>query len=709
MVVVKVLEFIDADKEAFIKFEQDIKLKKYKVFSVGGLILLSFGEDNDSSDDFKELVEESAFDLGIDFAKAKLMYLDEAKGQVHNSVSVMNDFAKESGLDNISYGVPISLITELIDYIFKNEVKINTEISELILLEESESSSFVDDVTPKGSESSTFVDDVTLKGLESSSFVDDVLIREHYPVDKSNYLLEKSIALFDSHSHTRLPKFDDVTNKELQKEVVDAQFTVANARDRVIDEIYNRLKAETKDSKQRFEVQVLKNSRESHENTINTIERNLTNDINNLLASNDSEYEKAREDYVLAKIPSIRKKYDSEHYADYQSVLSKKIDEIRKESNKKIEEENQRFASYVEEVFKENNEKLIDKLVLDDIIDSYNKIATEQKELLMLHANGLKGKIGETMNEIINERNDLKSELELIASKEEEQKANEAGIINDKIEEGIRLTKEKLEKEAQKKLADALKKEQDLLSKLDLLDSTIESLKEENSSLKREYIVPIATEKKEDVKINEQIMPGTYPQQTRKLTVAKLVVGGLLGVSFLAVGLLGVSSLSGMHKDLTQQNQISKLNYLATLEANSRFKKVDEKMRDFGYKKNAISEMYLDNGLYISALRTDSGILNDFYDYLSKKDSEKQKEILGIVLKEKVLSASQEKGIRLRLAIVNKDTPTVVKLAKSIDKDSAKVAIAYLIDNKDLEDAQALLKTYPDAKLAEKFKLAKNK
>ena len=695
MVVLKLFEFIDADKKAFIKFEQEVKLQKYKVFTVASRILLSFGTDDNSSESFKDILELTAFELGVEHTKVKLVYLDEEKGQVYDSVSVINEFAKENWLDNATNGIEISGVSDFIDYIFLNETKVNAEISEFTLPEVTETADFVDDVIPE----------VT----ETVDFVDDVEEKEHYPVDKSNYLLEKAIALFDSHSHIRLPKFDDVTNKELQKEVINAQFTVATARDKGIEEIYNRLKLETKDSKQQFEVQVLKNSREAHENAINTIERNLASDINNLLASNDIEYEKAREEYVQAQIPSIRKKYDSEHYADYQSVLSEKLDQLRKISAEKIEEENRQFSSYVDRVFKENNEKLIDKIVLDDIMSGYNKVADEQKELLVLHANSLKGKIGDTMNEIISERNDLKEKLELIASKEAEDKANETKIINGKIEEGIKLTREKIEQEAQKKLDDALKKEKDLLNKLSLLDTTIESLKEENNSLKREHIVPttVTPTQSNVVKNDEQVVPKVYAKQSAKVTIAKFVLGGLLGVSFLAVGLLGVSSLSGIHKELEQQNSISKLNYLATLEANSRFKKVDEKMRDFGYKKDAIAKMYLDNGLYIPALSTDSGILSDFYEYLYKKDSDKQKQMLGFVLQEKVLSASQEKGVNLRLAVLNKDTKKVIELSQDVDKDSAKYAISYLIDSKDLEDAQSLLKTYPDAKLSDKLKLAK--
>lgn len=223
----------------------------------------------------------------------------------------------------------------------------------------------------------------------------------------------------DSHYHSRLPSFDEVTNKELQKELLNAQFTVAKARDKGIDKIYQRLKIETKHSKQVVETQVIKQAREAHEEVINTIERNLTIDINHLLNENDLQYEKDREAYVQSQIPNLRKEYDSKHFANYQSVLTAEIDQLRERSNREIQEENKRFSEYVASIFKESDEETISSLALDDIIAEYNKVAEEQKDLLIIQAKGLKGQIGETMAKMMNERDALKKELKQIELKAE--------------------------------------------------------------------------------------------------------------------------------------------------------------------------------------------------------------------------------------------------------------------------------------------------
>lgn len=51
-------------------------------------------------------------------------------------------------------------------------------------------------------------------------------------------------------------------------------------------------------------------------------------------------------------------------------------------------------------------------------------------------------------------------------------------------------------------------------------------------------------------------------------------------------------------------------------------------MKEYGYNKDAIAGMYLENEDYISALKTDSSILPEFYVYLNEQEAKKQQEIL---------------------------------------------------------------------------------
>lgn len=738
MKVVKVLEFIDANEDALSKFEQEIKKKKYTVYVVEEHLLFSFGETLDSAENFINELEDSAFDLDIDYAKVKFLYLNPETGKLVQSQTAIKDFASENDLEEYQGGMPISVVPYLIEYVFQNverfKVEIDENFNEEEIPSEAEKENFIDDFASDDS----FVDDVSeIKKVEISSseeveilseapeqhsineveeeqsVVEEPVVEEkeitageeveHYPETTHDYLLEKSIALFDSHYHVRLPRFDEVTNKELQKEVVDAQFKVSKARDKGIDAIYKRLKAETKNSKQAVETHVIKQAREAHEEVLNTIERNLAVDINKLLTENDAQYERDREAYVQSQIPNLRKKYDSEHFSDYQSVLSSEIDQLRNRSKREIEEENKRFADYVENVFKNSDEEIIDSVVLDDIIAEYNNVAEEQKELLMIHAKGLKGQIGETMSNIMQERDNLKDELHEFESKIEAQKIKEQERINAGVKAGIQEEQERLKKQTQEKLAKASEKEKELIQKMDALSITIKRLEEENKSLKREYIAPVEESSKKNSLTEEPMREIAYQKKDKRLTIAKLVVGSVIGVSMVFMAGIGVSNLMEIREELSQGNEIAQLRYLAELEADKKYDRVAKKMKELGYKKDSIALMYLENGFYTVALKTDSSILPEFYTFAEKQNTDTQKEIFENVKRKELLKGKKLQGVDMRLAVLENNAEEVIKLAQETDADSAKVAISYLISVKKLDEAKELLRTYPDEELSRKI------
>lgn len=733
MGIVKVLKVIDAEEEALVRFEQEVKKRGYKVYTDGEELLFEFGTTPETTEAFLEQVEEYAFDLNIDYAKVKLVYLNPETGEKDISNSVINEFAKDNDLEDISEGMPISILPYLIDYIFENESKFQSEI-EMLFSESKEIEKIADD--------DVFIDDVS-EEMESSKVSEDEeknvqpLVfeknqetnqeetvysendvvsqeekstnlqeqRENYPEAKNDYLLEKAIALFDSHYHSRLPSFDEVTNKELQKELLNAQFTVAKARDKGIDKIYQRLKIETKHSKQVVETQVIKQAREAHEEVINTIERNLTIDINHLFNENDLQYEKDREAYVQSQIPNLRKEYDSKHFANYQSVLTAEIDQLRERSNREIQEENKRFSEYVASIFKESDEETISSLALDDIIAEYNKVAEEQKDLLIIQAKGLKGQIGETMAKMMNERDALKKELKQIELKAETQQESVQERIDERVKKGIKEQLEQIKRETQEKLSNASKKEHELLQELETLTEVIESLKKENETLTRETLPTAHDTKIQMTENNAKQEP--YQVQDKRFSIAKLVIGSVLGLAILGVGGAGVYNLAGIKNELVQENSLAKERYLSSLETEGKLDKVAKKMKEYGYNKDAIAGMYLENEDYISALKTDSSILPEFYVYLNEQEAKKQQEILKNIKDKKILGDKQMQGVNLRLAVLGNNKEEVVKLSDKADKDSAKIGISYLIKNKDFENAGNLLKTYPDEVLARELKQAK--
>src|SRR5699024_11116030 len=96
----------------------------------------------------------------------------------------------------------------------------------------------------------------------------------HHEKENQDYLMEKAIELFDSHNPMSLPEFDELTHKGLQERVLESQFTVREARDKGIHEIYHRLKDETSESAETIRSNIIEGARKKHEEALNKIDRN---------------------------------------------------------------------------------------------------------------------------------------------------------------------------------------------------------------------------------------------------------------------------------------------------------------------------------------------------------------------------------------------------------------------------------------------------
>lgn len=747
--VIKGIEIID-ETSVLEEFEDAIRSKGLSVYQVGAdRTVYGIGDTEKERESLNEAVESNAFILNLDFARAKLLYVNRETGQIRESKNLMEQFVSEiEDIDDATEGVPVSLLPELIDYIGENPELTEDDMTAVFNAvksdehtetvsdegETEESSSalndfedefeddFFDDVeeaeetkeeqleTEQEEDPKEFEDD------ESESFSEDEEPAEEAQEDTENkdYLMEKAISLFDSQNPLSLPQFDELTHKELQKQVLDSQFTVSKARDKGINEIYNRLTKHKEESLETIKANVIAGAREKHEDVLNRIERNYNHDVEKLLNESNAEYEKDRENFIQAQIPIIRKQYDAKHYPEYESVLTTEIEQLRKQSDKEMNEERERFRAYVDNVLNDSQERAMSAVRVDDIIEEYNKVAEEQKELLLLEAKNMKKEIGATLSEIVKERDDLKEEINASQEELERQKQGEQERIDSGVSEAMQRKEQKLKKENKAKLDKAYAKEQELIKQIEKLETDLASEQEQKDNMRREYIEPA----QEVAATSGEATEGNHPAylheaESPKFRKIKFYVGCGVSAVFLLLFSAGVFTLIDIKDEMAKGNYYSQSSYLAQLESNERYDKAAREMKKFGYGKDSIAEMYLENGHYILALETDKGVLPEVYTFAEKtaEDQEAHQGILENIKENIELNAEYVNGIDARIAIINDDAEAVNDLTlekeEKVDSGSAKEAVRYFIDKKDYDAADKLLKVYPDAELSDELEEAR--
>src|SRR5699024_9743624 len=223
------------------EFEDAIRSKGLSVYQVGAdRTVYGIGDTEKERESLNEAVESNAFILNLDFARAKLLYVNRETGQIRESKNLMEQFVSEiEDIDDATEGVPVSLLPELIDYIGENlelteddmtavfnAVESDEQTGALNDFEDEFEDDFFDDVeeaeetkeeqpeTEQEEDLKEFEDD------ESESFSEDEEpaeeAQEGTEKENKDYLMEKAISLFDSQNPLSLPQFDELTHKELQ-------------------------------------------------------------------------------------------------------------------------------------------------------------------------------------------------------------------------------------------------------------------------------------------------------------------------------------------------------------------------------------------------------------------------------------------------------------------------------------------------------------
>lgn len=693
MKLVKVLEFVDTDAEELKKFADDVRKEKFDVYAVGSKVLFAFGESESSSQKFVRKIEDHAFSLGLDDSKVKLLTFDPETGNTHDFQELLKEFAKENGIEELEEGVPISRSPELMTYIYENEEiidkKIDTTLTEVkpavetkkqeieldpVVVENSEEPQTQTEAEETAESSNVFVDDVVEEDDIKANILGSILDSENkkdepeeeqtkeidknikdipeeistnkesgpYPIS-NEYLLKQAIALFDRQNHKELPRFDEVTNRQVQSEILNAQFIVANARGKGIEAVYNRLKSESDRSKKLIEEKIVPNGKKEHDSTLAVLEKNLSTDIDKLVEKEQKSYEEIKENFVQAQLPILRQNYDAENLGKHQKNLATAVDGLKQDTQDKIQLEKDRFNGYLDTVFKNSDEKVVSEVSIEDIIKDYNEVIEGQKESLKSYVEAIKQKVEEELNLVTSERDGLRNKVESLESERQldaEKLRKQQALESNKLKEVTTKSDEKIN---------------EIQKQLDKLTMDNEVLVQENHSLKLQSIPKMALMPEQNTDVQTQ-------SKDKKTSIKGYVIGGICAVVLLVSGFAGFTVLNhNISAQLAQEHKIAEQRYTSEKDSEEKYNKLSE-----AFKDNQVKEVKSE----ISNLQSDIKAHDDTKDRLNKElqainDSQDSDKVQKVEDKNKDITNNDKDNDKLKAELEEAQTKLAELNAKN--------------------------------------------
>ena len=470
--IVKGIEIINAQSSGLKQLINDAKqTSTINLVEVSGRIILEVVYDQDRNDDLINFIETHAFDLGLDYTQIQFVYLDTKNGQIISESQMALKFKLDQELEE-DEELPISMLPDLVEFIQGNSAIADEEIEELSDNQADnnqhennfekavgEQSGFEDDVSfeeePKENnqnetsysqgyieqqedfepEEETEILEEVKNLYESDQWSDEQVTEELIDSneDMKDPLYIKAIQLFDNSEKSELPIFKGLVLKELQPELIRVGFDVAKAKTIAVLNIYQMLKKNEEKALEMAEEVLLKKAKQSHEEAIDVIQRNLKTEIEKTKDEHHTRYESAKERYVQAQLPLLREKYDAENLDTFRETVKTKIAELQDRSEEKITDENGRFEEYVESTIKNSKNEATENIDVSEEINQYNQAVSQQVERLAERAKEFENQVKQATSELRDENGNLKSKLKDTQSKLDIQQSTEKQRIESEI------------------------------------------------------------------------------------------------------------------------------------------------------------------------------------------------------------------------------------------------------------------------------------
>ena len=221
-------------------------------------------------------------------------------------------------------------------------------------------------------------------------------------------LLKVAAQMFTNIDRSELPVFDPHTQKQLQKQIIEAETTIDRDRNKAVQRIWERLQQVKPGIEKSFDAH-FKDSNDRHGEVLKQIDANEAVAIADAKKTKQENYERARDQYVADQRQALQDRYDAEHRENFNATLNADVEQIKTSNEALRHQENHKFDEFRAKELDKYRDDELRKTNIDDIVSDFNAEVNAQVDMLKDSAGQFADQVGVVAADLDNQ---LKSSQE---------------------------------------------------------------------------------------------------------------------------------------------------------------------------------------------------------------------------------------------------------------------------------------------------------
>lgn len=206
-------------------------------------------------------------------------------------------------------------------------------------------------------------------------------------------LLKVAAQMFTNVDRSELPVFDPHTQKQLQKQIIEAETTIDRDRNKAVQRIWERLQQAKPGIEKSFDAH-FKDSNDRHGEVLKQIDANETVAIADAKKTKQESYERARDQYVADQRQALQDRYDAEHKENFNATLNADVEQIKTSNEALRHQENHKYEEFRAKELDKYLDDELRKTNIDDIVSDFNAEVNEQVDMLKDSAGQFADQVG---------------------------------------------------------------------------------------------------------------------------------------------------------------------------------------------------------------------------------------------------------------------------------------------------------------------------
>lgn len=206
-------------------------------------------------------------------------------------------------------------------------------------------------------------------------------------------LLKVAAQMFTNVDRSELPVFDPHTQKQLQKQIIEAETTIDRDRNKAVQRIWERLQQAKPGIEKSFDAH-FKDSNDRHGEVLKQIDDNEAVAIADAKKTKQENYERARDQYVADQRQALQDRYDAEHRENFNATLNADVEQIKTSNEALRHQENHKFDEFRAKELDKYLDDELRKTNIDDIVSDFNAEVNAQVDMLKDSAGQFADQVG---------------------------------------------------------------------------------------------------------------------------------------------------------------------------------------------------------------------------------------------------------------------------------------------------------------------------